>query len=575
MVMRGGTPFGGVRGRRRACGTVVVSALAVTLVTSLILLHPAPSGLRTSSGPRGGIAVRVTPAAPAVLGGIRPISPLGIAAGGGEGRIVANSTDGSIVPNDGLRLNITAFPSSPLPANSAYQVGAEEVIGSYEAVFGLFTNSANAATPFFSVFTNRTDLNVHLAYWRSLPLVPDSSYDFELARAAGTNWSLTVNGAEFLANASAATFDFGVSNATWLSSIGFSQVALYSTAPAVPAVVTVPLAFAVHQPSGWRLPGNAQAYFVGAAGTQWGVEGRVQHPTLAPGEVQTGSQVGNVTNGTTLWTGGPVQVRVGVAFATPSEVATVPIATSATVVAIGGQPLPGVSVAFADGLGGNFTPPAGITNNTGVATILFLTPNVSAPANDPVTATVTLFGYTGSGLASVALTPPPEVYLAPSPSHPVVPPGGSATIAFIATNAQGAPQAGVFLAFAVAGMGSVSPAGSVTDASGTARIDVAPASGSSSETVTATVTGTGLWGAGRVVIAVHGSSSLFDLLAGVAPYIPIVVVAAVIAVVVVLRRRRRRQIPAMPLREYAPGGGPTKGPDAPPVSRTPPSGGTP
>ncbi|MCI4350062.1 MAG: Ig-like domain-containing protein [Thermoplasmata archaeon] len=570
-------------GRRRGVTLVGPVVLSVALLVVSGVAAPALREIAHAPPVSGGPAPAVTastlhggPVRPTFDSGLRP-------AVGGEGRVLTTTSDPAAVPNAGLRLNVTDFASTPLPPNSAYQLGVEEVIGAYEAVFGLFENPSTAAVPFFSVFTNLTDQNVHLAYWPGLTLIPGESYDFQLVRTNGTNWTLTVDGALFAGNRSAGVFDFGAASATWLASIGFSQVALFPATPFLPAVVTVPLAMAVLAAGGWYLPNVATTTFTGAPSAQWGVEGRLQHPTLAPGELETGSQIANVTNGTALWTGGPVPVRVGASCASAQVVGTVPVGVTVIVTSVGGAPLPGVTVYLHDAQHGQFTPASTMTNGTGGGTTLFLTPNVSATLSDPVTAQVTLFGYVGRAVVAIELTPPAQVFLAAAPSSPVLAPGGQVELAFRAQDGSGATVAGAFVAFSASGNAALAPPAGVTDGSGRVTVNITAGPSTTPFTLTATVTGVGKWGSTQVVVTVRAAHAHPNPLAPLAPYLFLIGVALVVAFAVYLRSRRRRPVPAMALKEYArrpePAGPLTPvapGPADPgSVSRTPPSGGSP
>ncbi|MCI4317182.1 MAG: hypothetical protein L3J96_01465 [Thermoplasmata archaeon] len=522
-----------------------------------------------TAGPSTGHAAQVAGAS------ARPALPMIVS--GGQGRLLVNTTDALTVPNDGLRVNITAFPFQNRPSDSSFQVAGEEGIGEFEAVFGIFQNTHTQPTAFFSIFTNNTDQNVRLGEWTAFPLIPEESYDFMLVHGNGTNWSLTVNGQLFGGNASAGTFDFAAPVATWLLSIGFSEVAIYSSQSTTPPLVSVPLAIAVHRGTAWYMPSLAQASYVGSGSAQWGVQGRVQRPTLAPGELETGSTVANVTNGTTLWTGGVVPVRVGITFASPTAVATSASEMYVTVHDTSGAAVPGVSVYLHDVLNGTFNPPTVGTNGTGGAQSLFETPNVTRTADDLVSATVTLFGYSGTAGLALSLTPPLQVFISATPASPNVSPGGSVVVTFSASNASGVPLAGVLISISVNGSAGVTPSFGVTDPSGALAITVLAPSESSPVTLTAIVDGVGQWG--HVVVPVLVRSPARPLWVVYGPQIAWGVVGLMAVVVGMLlwlrRRRRQRSLPSMPLRRIIremrrplPGGPPPPGSDG--TSRTRP-----
>ncbi len=517
----------------------------------------------------------------------RPSAPLGSPAGsagsrlspadgrlvgGGQGRLLVTSSDPAVVPNDGLRVNVTAFATEQLPPNSAFQVGGEETIGPFEAVFGIFQNTGSVPTAFFSVFTNLTDRNVHLAYWVGLALVGGDAYDFALVHANGTNWSLTVNGHYFGGSAANATYEFNASAATWAGGLGFSEVALYDTTPSVPALVVVPLALAVHRAGGgWYLPVSGATSFAGSGGPQWGVQGRLQHPSLAPGELETGSQIANQTNGTALWNSGPVPVHVAVNFPASPVVATTPALVVASVTSATGAPIPGVTLYLRDSLNGSFPVPSVMTNSSGGAVGLLYTPNVSAAGPDRINATVTLFGYVGGAIGVLALTPPAQVLLSVSPSSPSVSPGGQITLTFTSSNASGVTEPNVLLTFSGPGGSTVTPTFGTTDTNGRVSVVLVAPSSDGDVRVAAIVQNVGQWG--RLVVLVHVAPMLGGIELPPTPELVAIGVlagtVALIAFAVLRYRRGRKQLPDMPLRRYLretrpPPPPPTQGPGVQP-----------
>lgn len=558
--------------RPRRWGEVVL--LAALLLVPLVPVNAGP--------PAGAPGTRTSPSLATTTEGkaAAPLAPMA----GGQGRVLVNTTDTASVPNDGLRMNLTDFPAVTMPPDSSFQASAEEGIGGYQAVFGIFENSVTPPTAFYSIFTNQTNQNVRLGYWSSMPLVPGEAYDFALVRTNGTNWTLTVNGVLFGGNLTTASFDFGAVDATWLTSVSFSEVAIYATTSVVPAILSIPLAFAVHRGAGWYLPGSAQAWYVGGGGAQWGVQGRIQRGTLAPGELESGSTIGNVTSGTSLWTGGIVPVVVALAFASPSVVATSPTQVTVTVRTLSNAPIPSVPVYLSDALNGSFVPPTVDTDPTGSGSVLFETPNVSAPVSDAVRATVTVFGYSGVTTLPIGLTPPAQVVLTADPPSPAAAPGGRVLVTFLASDPAGTPVADVQIEFAAESAGGAStaePGFGSTGSDGRLSVTVAVPSVPGTVVLTARVSQVGAWGHATVQIAVRSppvpfwvqyETPLLELVLGAA--------FALLAMVVLLRRRRRRRaIPSMPLRRYIrelKDAGPTvPAPGTPPVSRRPPSSGSP
>lgn len=486
-------------------------------------------------------------------------------AAGGQSRLFVNSTDPAIVPNRGLRTNLTAYYTLSLPPAAAFQVAAEETIGNDTAVFGFFQNDQTYPIPFFSVFSNVTDATLHLAYWSGLVLSTGTSYDFALTAGAGTNWTLTVNGADFADNATAATFDFGASEATWAAGVGFSEVSLYSSVPATPSEVDVPLAIAVLTGTQWYLPHAAHTYAVLNGGPQWGVEGRAQDPVLAPGELITGTSIANVTNGTSLWSGGPVPVTVDLALLQNVAPATGRVEVQLSVAAPAGGPLPGVALYLSDALNGSFSPWDPTTSGTGGQVAVFTTPNVTAMSRDTVTAMVSLFGYTGGATASLEVLPAEQVFLDAGPTSRTVLEGDTLNMTISATNGSGDPAGGVLLLFAISGGNAVFVPYTTTGVDG--RASVAVSFPLAIETLKFTVEAAtpGYWG--HLVLEVQTAPPRPTFWQVLAPYLALTAAVAITVAVLYLseRRRRRRQQPIPALDLPAP---PAE--DVSPLSRTRP-----
>ena len=484
---------------------------------------------------------------------------------GGQGRLFVNTTDPAVVPNRGLRTNLTAYYTLSLPADSAFQVAAEEIIGNDTAVFGFFQNDETFPLVFFSVFSNVTDTTLHLAYWTSLILSTGVSYDFALLAGTGTNWTLTVNGELFDDNASEATFDFGAGAATWGGGVSFSEVSLYSTVAATPAEVDVPLAMAVLTGSGWYLPHAARTYSVLTGGSQWGVEGRAQDPELAPGELVTGTSVSNATNGTGLWSGGPVPVVVHLTVLGAVEVATGHLEAQVSVAATTGEPLPQVPLWLADAFNGSFAPPAVETDGTGAAVSLFTTPNVTVATVDEVTARVTLFGYAGNDTGSIEVEPAQQVMISAGPTTRTVLEGTTLNVTFAATDLSGTPTPGVLLLLSVSGGDLVFVPYATTDADGRAWVLLTFPASLETVVVTAQAATPGYWGhLSMVVTTTAPPPTLWQRLS---VYVIVGITVPVVAIVLYFgeRGRRKRQRPMPQLRLPPP---PVE--DVSPLSRTRP-----
>jgi hypothetical protein len=520
---------------RRSVALVLVLALALLLpsqVGAAPAAPPGPSSARIHAGPP-----RIGPGSP-----VEPRRP----ASGSQVRLIVSTTDQLAMPNDGLRLNVTPFVEPPLAADTSFQASVEEIIGSDDAVFGLFANTGTAPIPFFSVFSNTTDNTLHLAYWPTATTAPGTTYDFELSRTNGTVWTLDVNGAIFGGNTTAGQFDFGADEATWLAGLSFSEIALSSTSTSAPSTFSTPLTFAVLQPAGWYLPSNAEVSFSPSAGAAWGIEGRLQHPTLAPGEMVSGTSIATVPNGTQLWSGGRIAVQVVVDAPTAAQgLTTVGVPVSVTTTS--GAPIPGATVYLADALGGTFTPASVVTGMNGSVVGAFSAPNVTSAASDLLSAVVTTFGYEGYTDVSVQIAPAAHVVVRDLTSGPRVGPDGSIVLSFGTENASGTLLAGVFLTFD-ASAGSLSPTYGLTGADGSLTTTLTAPNSTGFVTVRAVVEAGGEWGGTFVNVSIAAppsplfSGTLVDAAAG------IVLVAIVVGLAFALRRRASRRPPVPPMR---------------------------
>ena len=491
--------------------------------------------------------------------------------------MVVNTSDALAMPNDALQSNMTAFAPTTYVVDSSFQMAAAETIGPYDAVFGIFANWVFQPVPFFAIFNNSTDASVYLGYWTALPLVEGQSYDFILARTSGTVWQLSVNGKEFGGNASASTFDFRATQATWLGGLRFTETALYADQTTAPGFCEVPLAFGIHRASsGWYLPSSASTYFNGTTGAQWGLEGRQQHSSLAPGELDTGTQVPNVPDGTVLWSGGAAPVQVSLSLGLRATVATDPVPVVVRVTDPSGAPIPGVAVYLNDSLHGNVSTAALVTNGTGGAMAVLETPNVSANSTDLVQALVTSFGYLGSAGISLTLTPASQVLLSVASSDLTVAPGAVLVVTFLASDVIGHRLGGVFLTFAVtSGTAGLQPVYGATAGDGSLTVNVTAPPTPSTITLAASVAGGGRWGHVVVSVDVRQPAPSFLQAHGteIGVGVGLAVIAGLVGVALWVRKRRRKPMPNLPIRQYwkevrtAPPGA-TAGPKEP--TRTPP-----
>lgn len=548
-----------------ARGMAAVLLVVVLVGTALPVAHAA-GATRTATSARS--ASDTAPAA-------RPVAP---GAAGASGRLAVGTNDTGAAPNSGLRANLTAFPSEPLPSDTSIQVSASETIGGFDAVFGIFQNTLMAPVVFFSVFDNTTNANVRLVYWQGLPVLAGSTYDFQLVAQGSTTWELTVNGQEFGGNASSGTFDFGTGTANWVGGILFTEIAFYQGEPPVPALLTIPDAFAVREGSGWYLPRAAASVFSTVGGVPWGIEGRLQHPSLPPGELETGTSVPAVPNGTALWSGPPVPVRVGLSISPGQATATTQVEVDATVTDLTGTPIPGVPLFIGDGFNGTSITSPLFTDSTGNVVDAFLLGNVSGNTSDLIRADVTALGYVGKASRSVAVVPPVHVLLSPVGLPNVVPPGGSFTLTLSARNESGGLAPGdVVLTTSQTAGATITPEFGASDAMGTITIEVIAPLTLGPLVLWVNLTSPGTWG--HLVVSIDVGQPPVSAWNRYSTPIAELGGVAVLGVVLVLfwRRRRARQRPLPPspnLQWPSAKIVPSKEGEAP-VSRTPPSAGSP
>ena len=330
-------------------------------------------------------------------------------------------------------------------------------------------------------------------------------------------------------------------------------------------------------------------------GAAWGVEGRNSLPSLAPGEVESGTSLAAVRNTSNLWSGGPIPVQVAV---TPTA-ATVPglgvVAVTVTVSTLGGAALGEVPVYVGDTLGGNASPATVLTSSTGSGATLLSAPNESASEADLVVAAVTIFGYSGSASAPITVTASVQVVVLPSATTLAIGPGASTNLTFRTVDSSGRSYPGVALTFGTVDLGpanvsggnlilTATPDAGITDASGNLTIVVTAPEGAGTFALVATVSALGAWGHGNVHVDVRPPTPTFWQHYGTTVVVPVVGLAVLVAIVVLVvlsvrrERRRRPPLPEMDLRTLRQerGSGGSEGTSAPPpVNRTPPASGSP
>ena len=547
------------------------------LPLSLILAGLAP--LMAAGGPAGTATNPIGAPNPSweAAKHVEAILPSGLhPASGGESTLSVVPNDPMDFPNQGVETNITGFAPRNLAPLNAFQVAAEETIGAYDAVFGLFQNSSFGPIGFFEVFTATGDRSVHLAYGAPLATVPGLGYQFQLQQTRGTLWNLSVDGAQFASGSNASSFDFGTASATASPGLEFSEVAFYGSTPAnvVPDTLVATTAIAVLGPNGWRLPTNATASFNGAVSGAWGAAGRAQAPALAPGEIRSGTSLPALRNGTTLWTGGPVPLFLALSLSSDRTTATLPVRANVTARDGSGTAIPQVPLAISDSRGGHSYGGGNETDGQGSAQLVLVTPNVSAAGTDVVSVYSTLLGYPGLSSAPLILTPALEVLLTASPGAPVVPINGTVTLTF-RTSALGAAAPNTPIQFSSSLGGSLSVAYASSGPDGSLALAFRAGGAPAIVAIHAVVVAPGVWGGLTVKVQVVRPAP--SLLTQAEPY-AVVGVAALLGGIVyaTVRRRRIAAVPELTFLSDARDPEPPSGPGDPPApNRRPPSEGSP
>lgn len=511
-------------------------ALAGMVVVLLLSSGPAATGSAPVAPPPPPHSVRAEAVHSAATG----------STGGAVAELRVDAADPAIVPYSGVESNLTAYSAPTMPDNSQLQIATAVVLGNYDAVFGIFLNNTIAPVPFFEVFSNSTDQGLRLVYWPSFALDPSTGYLFALVRTAGTVWEFTLDGRPLGGNATTASYDFGLAAGTWARSVSLTEIAAYASTPFAPPSVTATLAFAVLRPNGWYLPHNGTASTSGSIAGPWGLEGMTQHPTLAPGEVESGPTIASLPNGTNVWTGGPVPVRVTLTLGSGLLPAAGSTPLAITVLSSSGLAISMAAVYLTDSMGGLFFPPALVTGPEGNSSSTFIAPNASARETDQIRANSTIFGFAGSAIAAVVVTAAVQVTL-DAPSSVRVETSGTVTVDVRAVVANGTPLAGVLVTFSVSGAAGIDPTTTITDGSGEATTVVLAPGAPATVTLIATAVSPGYWGATRVTVQVVAPATVWwgnDI-----PYVVggALAILVLVALVMLYRRatRKEQELPPM------------------------------
>ncbi|MGA7923640.1 MAG: hypothetical protein WCA77_06660 [Thermoplasmata archaeon] len=482
----------------------------------------------------------------------------------GEQRAIVATSDPNMVPNTGLEMTIVGWSPTPIAANSSFQVAGELIVGQYDAVFGVFQNSGTEPTPFFEIFQNGSATSVKLEYWKFYNILPGTSYTFALTGLGNGTWALTVNGSPFGGNASASQFDFGATTSTDLLGLSFSEVAITEGASPVPAKVMIPLAIGVFRANAWTLPSSAQLSLSPASPPGWGIDGRVQNPSLAPGELLTGIGANLTTNGSGLWSGGPIPVAVSLVLSVTttegisSVVVDVTLRSNLTNVSVGAIP-----VRVSDSLGSVFSPTPAATAPNGSVQVFMLVANVTASALDTVYASVALLGLPGSSNTTLHVTPAVQAFLSVQPDQVDVSFAHVVPIGILALTSAGTPEAFVSIIVTIEGPAMAVQADVVTGTTGQANITLEVEGQPGTVLLIATVAEGGAWGHASWTLGTYTRVNAVITYGLDLAILVVAIVATVVAVLVYLSRRGRRPMPQLPMQDPEPG--PTE-----PINRTPP-----
>ncbi len=559
--------------RARSGGTLALlaSVAALLLVGTAAAQPAAPAGPAVATG----LAHRTLPLPAARAPGPR-LLPAGPSTGQVELR--ADAHDPISVPNEGAEMNVTGFSPPTLPANSTFQVSLIDVIGPYQAVFGIFMNSTSAPIAFYALYGNLTDKLDRLVYWSNLPLYPGQGYLFAVTHVTSGLWQFTLNGVPFDDSIPESTVNLNATASTWSTGLSYA-VSTVTASTFTPATVVATVALATLRPSGWYLPRVAVATTVGSLGTSWGIEGNLQHPSLPPGEVVTGPAIAPIATGAELWNGSAQPIVVAITLASATVPANGLVGLSVTATRPTGEPVPGAYLQLLDSAGSSFEPSTVETGPGGNASAVLLAPNASAEISDTVTARSSLLGFYGSGSARLNITAVVHVLLV-APGEVTVAPSATVGIDFRSTDATGRALGGIPLALSVNASALVAPPTAVTDASGLLSARVQAPSTPTTLLLLANVVGAGYWGGAQVVIHVVPPTPPWIDRAG--PYLAYGAIAALAAVAILLVVRRAR-VPPQPLPPFVrdrrpparPAGSGSAGGAAPPAGNDPPGPGQP
>jgi hypothetical protein len=339
-------------------------------------------------------------------------STTGYAAG-----LSAHSVDPGAVPNQGFEFNLTgSLMPTPPSGNASFLLTEEEVIGSTALVMGVISVSipvdhlSTEVTPFWASIDNTTDQFTACGADIGVEVLPGQVVNFQAVHLGGDYWEVLYRGLPFGNPTSSANITLGGYAATWTGGISMVTLANWTgSTPWVPQYVNLTGALNVLLGSGgWYLAHPVYSGWNGSRGGPfWGEAGPSQLPYLAPGEMEIGSSVPVVANGTALWTtSAPTPIVVSVSAAPTDLSGGAPSSIVVHAAATDGVPLSGLGVLLAYAGGGSFSPTLPWTTNAqGVAKGNFTAPIVSTPLSGALTAEVSSTSYEGSGSVNITVAP--------------------------------------------------------------------------------------------------------------------------------------------------------------------------
>lgn len=414
---------------------LLVLLLLPLLSFSTVSGHPVPTsflpaGSSLSPGTTGAHAPR--PAGPHAPAGNCPVTSLaprlarvGSSSPTEAGVYSAHSVDPSAVPNSGFEYNVTGYslPATSPEGNGTFELDEQESIADQILLMGFIgieNETGTAPYPFWAVLANQTGKVLNCGYLAAIP-PPGAVLPFVAQNVGGRTWTVTYRGATFDGSNN---ITMNGTQATWTGGIGVVSVASWAGTPWVPSVVTLPWTMRVFTSNGWYLPHPVASSWDGTVSPAWGEAGTAQEGYLAPGELQVGTSIAPVANGTELWTSAAPTPLAVTLNASSTALAGGEISEIVLRATADGVPIAGLGATVSASAGGTFSPAVPWTTDAaGVAIGNFTAPLVSVLTTENLSATVGNGLY--QGFATRELTVAPTTLLVSvSISRSVVGPSG-------------------------------------------------------------------------------------------------------------------------------------------------------